>query len=334
MKPGTLGRREALALMAALPAVACGNKTPAPAAPSGPTLKLDPLVDLVPAPGLVWVADARPKELLAMPGVAEAVELVVPSSRFDRFAERNGGVDLRRVEALVIASYAATTLALARTPLQTGRIEAAFAARAVTVEGRAVEGGVTRLWGSVGPDREQVALFGADAVGLEHGHLGPLQPAVYFAQGKLRRARPALHAEPLAAAAELVGPAPLRFFAPGPFEGEWSGGLGGLLRATTAVAATAHPVEQPGRHALEVQLALAGAWGADAPAAAERLAAALQLLSNDTLGRLLGLDHPLEEPRVSGDAQALRLQIVLDPITLARGLHAATDARIDEIMKY
>lgn len=329
----TVGRREALALMAALPAVACGGKTPAPAAPSGPSLKLDPLVDLVQAPGLVWVAEARPKDLLALPGVAEAVALVVPPARFDLFAERAGGVNLRRIESLVIASYGASTLTLARTPLQTGRVEAAFAARAVTIEGRAVEGGVTRLWGSVGPDREQIALFGADAVGLEHGHLGPLQPAVYFARGKLRRARPALRAEPLAAAAELVGPAPLRFFAPGPFEGEWSGGLGGLLRATTAVAATAHPVEQPGRHALEVQLALAGAWGADAGAAAERLAAALQLLSNDSLGRLLGLDHPLEEPRVTGDAQALRLQVLLDLTTLARGLHAATDARIDEIMK-
>ena len=163
----TVGRREALALMAALPAAACGGKTPAPAAPSGPALKLDPLVDLVPAPGLVWVAEARPKELLASPGIAEAVALVVPPARFDLFAERNGGVDLRRIESLVIASYASTTLSLARTPLRTGRVEAAFAARAGAVEGRAVEGGVTRLWGSVGPDREQIALFGADAVGLD-----------------------------------------------------------------------------------------------------------------------------------------------------------------------
>ena len=104
--------------------------------------------------------------------------------------------------------------------------------------------------------------------------------------------RPALRSDPLAAAAELVGPAPLRFFAPGPFEGEWSSGLGGLLRASTAIAVAVHPIVQERRDLLEVQLALVGAWGTDALAATQRLAAALGLLFNDSLGRLLGLDRP------------------------------------------
>ena len=34
--------------------------------------------------------------------------------------------------------------------------------------------------------------------------------------------------------------------------------------------------------------------------------------------RLLGLDHPLEPPRISGDAQALRMQVVLDPLLLRK----------------
>jgi hypothetical protein len=327
------GRREALALLAALPAIACARMPP-PEAPHAPALKLDPLVDLVPSPGLVWLLEARPKELLASDVVAPAAALVVPATNLDAFAERHGGVDLRKLDTLVVASYADSTLTLARTPLQPGRVEAAFSSRTSPVEGRAVEGGVTRLWGGPADGRQQIALFGADAVGLERGRLGPLRPAIYFAQGKLHRALPALRADPLAAAVALVGPAPLRIFAPGPFVGEWSAGLGGLLRASTAVAATMHPVARPPDGAFELQVALPGAWGSDAPAAAERLGAAFQLLANDSLGRLLGLDHPLEAPRISGDAQALRLQVVVDPLVLARGLHAATEARVDEIMAY
>ena len=329
-------RREALALLGVLAAAtACGPPVMAPpATPRAPPLALDPLVDLAPAAGLVWLLDARAQELFASPVLAPGVALVLPPARFDAFAAHHGGVDLRRLSRLVVAQYDGATLALASTAVQAARVVAAFAARAVNVEGRAVEGGVTRFWGSVGGEREQVALFDGEAVGLERGHLGPLRAAIYFARGMLKRARPALRAEPLARVATLLGDAPLRAFAPGPFEGEWGAGLGGLLRATTAVGASLHVSERPPGGALEVQLLLAGAWGADAQRAAERLAAAFQLLASDPLGRLMGIDHPLEEPRVSGDDEALRLQVTLDPLALARGLLAATDAKVSEIMRY
>jgi len=329
-------RREALALLGVLAAAAgCGPRAVSPPVmPRAPSLALDPLVDLVPAAGLVWLIDARAQELLASPVLAPGVALVLPPARFDAFAEQHGGVDLRRLSHLVVAQYDGATLALGSTAVQPARVEAAFAARAVVVEGRAVEGGVTRFWGSVGADREQVAVFDGQAVGLERGHLGPLRAAMFFARGMLKRALPALRAEPLARVAKLLGDAPLRAFAPGPFEGEWGAGLGGLLRATTAAGTSLHVTERATGGALEVQVVLAGAWGADAARAAERLAAAFQLLATDPLGRLMGIDHPLEDPRVSGDDEALRLQVVLDPLHLARGLQAATDARISEIMAY
>jgi hypothetical protein len=312
-------------------------RPPGPSLPEftpAPALRLDPLIDLVPAAGLLWLLDARIEELLVSPSTAAAVNLVLPPGRFDTFAERHGGVDLRRIASLVVADYPEATLALASTPVETARIEAAFAARAVDVEGRAVEGGVTRLWGTVGTQRQQIALFDGKALALERGRLGPLRASVYFAQRKLKRALPALHAEPLARAAKLVGDAPLRAFAPGPFEGPWGGGLGGLLRVTTAVGVGMRTLERPPHGALQVHLVLAGAWGDDAPRAAEQLAAAFRLLASDPLGGLLGIDQPLEEARVSGDEEALRLQAVLDPWVLARGLEAATGARISEIMAY
>jgi len=331
-------RREALEwlLGSALALPACGGRAAGPAAaPRGAETKIEPLVDLAPAAGLSWLVDARPRELLASPVLAPAVAVVVPAARFDRFAERNGGVDLRRIERLVVAGYPEATLLLARVDFEPGRVEGAFAARAIAVEGRAIEaaGAITRFWGSVGARREQVALFDHRAIGMEHGRFGPLRASEYFAQGKLHRALPALRAEPLATAERLAGDAPLRAFAPGPFDREWAAGLGGLLRATTAVAGTLVPLEpRAAGPAVAAGFVLTGAWGADAPAAAERLLAAFRLLADDPLGGLLGIDHPLEEPRVSGDAQALRLQVVLDPVVLARGLHAATDATIQEIM--
>jgi len=331
-----IARREALGLLAGLAAVAaCGGAAPrgtgAPGAPPVP-LALDPVVDLVPAAGLTWLVDARLRDLLGSPVLIPAVALLVPEARFLAFAQRNGGVDPRQVSELAVAGYPDATLALARTIIDPARVESAFAARALAVEGRAVDGAVTRVWGTVGDAREQVAAFDRQAIGIERGRLGPLRAAIYFAERKLKRSQPALRAEPLARAAELLGTAPLRAFAPGPFEGEWAEGLGGLLRATTAVGAALRPRDAGPAGALDVSVVLTGAWGAEAPAAAQRLEAAFRVLADDPLGRLTGIDHPLEAPRVSADPEALRLAVSLDPMPLARGLHELTDATMAEIM--
>ena len=169
---------------------------------------------------------------------------------------------------MAVAGHGPATLGLARLPVEPWRVETAFAARARTVEGRAVERGVTRFWGTVGDEREQVALFGRDGVGIEFGGLGPLQAAIYFAQGRLKRSLPALRAEPLAAAAALLGEAPLRGFAPGPFEADWARGLGGLLGPPRPWGVRVRAAPLAGRHWSCAWL-LTGAWGADASAAAD-----------------------------------------------------------------
>jgi hypothetical protein len=351
---GRIRRRDALLVVAAAAAAACegASARPAKEGPRPTALKLDPLVDLVPSAGLSWLVQTRPRELTHSSVLAPAIDLVVPEERFVGFALRHGGVDLREVSELVVAGFPETTLSLARVPVSEGLIAAWFAARAAPLEGRAVEGDVTRFWGSVGASREQVAVLGREGVGVEHGQLGPLRAALYFAEGKLKRALPALRAEPLARAAALLdadGPAPVRAFRPGPFEGEWAAGLGGLLRVTTALAGAARPREwelrgeQAGASgdagaatsgAVWVTLVLVGPWADQARAAADRLGAAFGVLANDPLGRLLGLDHPLEGPRVSADVDAVRLDVTLSALTLGRGVHAATGARIPEILAY
>lgn len=331
-------RREALALLLL---AGCGGR---PAEAPGPSparpLALDRAVDLVPAAGLLWLVEARTRDLFASPALIPAIAMVLPPQRLDAFAARHGGIDLRSVTQLVIAGYPDdTTLAVACAVLDPGRVERAFAARALSVEGRAVEGApsdpVVRTWGMVGSAREQLAIFGRDAAALERGRFGPLLAAEYFALGRLKKARPALAAEPLARVAKAMSEAPLRGFAPGPFEGEWARGLGGLLAASTAVGVAATPVEH-GRDpdgAIAFRLVVTGAWGSDAPAAAERLRAAFDVVTNDPLGRLLGADRPLEGPRIEGGAESLELTVTLDALALGRGLHDVTGATVEEVMR-
>jgi hypothetical protein len=333
---GALARASAAACMTG--AAGCSGASHAASSPSGALsaehpLKLDPLVDLVPAAGLAWLVDLRPTEIAGSPALAPAVAMVLPAERFEAFARRHGGVDLRQASEVAVAGFSDVTLALARLPVDPPRIEKAFDDRAAAVEGRAVEHGVTRLWGTVGETREQVAIFEHAAVGLEQGRFGPLRVATYFAEGRLKRSPQALHADPLLKAAEHLGDAPLRGFAPGPFVGEWADGLGGLLRAATAVGASLVPTTSPdGSGAAKLTVVVMGQWGDDAAGAAQRLAAAFNLLAEDPLGRLAELNRPKDGPHVVGNATEVRLEVILDPTALARGVRDATSAAATDIV--
>ena len=190
------------------------------------------------------------------------------------------------------------------------------------------------MWGSVGEEREQIAIFGDQAIGIERGHFGPLRVASYFAQGKLKRSPQALRADPLRAASERLGDAPVRAFAPGPFVGPWADGLGGLLRAATAVGASLEPAPSAdgGEPALKLAVVVLGAWGPDAPGAAERLGAAFNVLAEDPLGRLAALNRPKSGPHVVGNATEVRLEVTLDATALARGIRDATSAEVPDIV--
>jgi hypothetical protein len=318
----------------ALATASCTPKPPTPAThPAPPPLNVNPLVDLIPAAGLLWLVEARPAGLWANPVTHRVATTLVQPARFDAFAAGHGGIDLRQAREFVAAGFEASTLALVSTPVRAERLEAAFASRALTVEGRSVDHGVTRIWGRRGGEAagEELAVFGEQAAGWERGRCGILRVASLFAEGRLRRALPALKAEPLASAAAAIRDAPIRAFAPGPFDGEFARGLGGLLRATTAVAATVQPRAEA---ELLCHIALMGAWGQDAPAAADRLSAVFETLALDPIGRLMGVDSPVSGPHSWSQDGTLRLEVSLDASAVARGLHAATDATVEEMMAY
>src|SRR5262245_52927994 len=214
---------------------ACGPKAPA-ARPEaqGPPPHLVPATDLCAGAALEWLITVRAREIAARAELIPAIAKVLPEERFRLFAQGHGGVDLRQLEELVIARYRGATLWIGRGLVDPAAVERAFSDRAEVIEGRSVDkkpaeiaGGITGIWGKPRGERIQLATFGREAVVLETAttapaNLSPLRIAELLAEGKLRKVSPALRSEPLARAAELLGDAPARGFAPGPFEGEWT----------------------------------------------------------------------------------------------------------------
>ena len=341
-------RREALrALVALVTLPACGAAASDPKPPSAPKLAklhVAPATDLLKAPALRWLADVRPRDIFADTDLIPAVAMILPEKSFPAFTARNGGIDPRELEELVVAVYEESQLIIGRGFLDPGRVAKAFADRAddpnvVRAEDHASAPDgtpyetIARLLGAVHHEPEQLGVFGTGAVALERGKPGALRAASAFAQGKLKKAKPALKAEPLERAAELLGDAPLRGFAPGPFVDEWKGAFGGLLGSANAAALSVKPARGDDKKALlAFTLVLTGSWGADAEAAGARLKSWYGLFGSDALGALCGADAPVAGPTVTTSSEAIILQVSLDAMKVAKGIHAATGANVDEIM--
>jgi hypothetical protein len=194
---------------------------------------------------------------------------------------------------------------------------------------------ITRTWGVIGRAPAELALFGREGLAFETGKGGPLRAAELFAAGRLKRAAPALASEPLAQIAQRLGDAPIRAFAPGPFEGEWKKGLGGVLGAATAAGLSVRvaSIKGSGHARLDATLVLAGAWKGDAEAAATHLAAAFDLLEQTPFGKVTGLNHPVVDARAVGETDALVLTVSYDAAALAHGIHLAFQAGIGEVLR-
>src|SRR5690242_16532659 len=78
---------------AAMACAAPAGKPPAPTPPTRP-LHRGPLTDFISAAGLRWLLLLEPRQVLSEPELGRAISEVIPSARFDAFAEASG-VDLR-----------------------------------------------------------------------------------------------------------------------------------------------------------------------------------------------------------------------------------------------
>ena len=307
-----------------------------PKAPSKP-LVLSSLEALLPLAGLRWLVLARPREIAALEWLQPAIAMVLDKERLDRFAAVVG-FDLRTVPDAVWASYRGDpediSVELIRHTSDPLVIERSFRDRLSADVVRSVDdANIVRASGRIGQSLHAMASMGPQVVCFQQegsAERGPCRVATLLALGRLKRTKPVFADEAIVALAKRIGPAPVRAFAPGPFDGELARGARGLLAAATAVGMSASPTE---RESVLVQIAVAGDFSRSGDLAAEQLVASWNDLASRPLGRLMGLDAPLAPPMRAYASDAVTLVAELDPRKLAKGLADATSNQIREIMR-
>lgn len=329
----------ALALSSALLGCRSPSRPAVPPIDPTPPFDLEPLAHLVAAAGLRWLITVEPKTILSSPELTLAVGQFLTNARLDALAKRNY-VDVRSFDEIAFASFNDTELVMGRGFFDPAKFEAAMAAHN-TVDSRRAQGSLVDIDTHFGTLAERFTLFSSRGVARERGKAGPLRAARLFAEGKLKRARPALDVEPLNSAAVALGaPWPARIFYPGPFTDDWERAAGGLFRTATALAGGARPARTEATSGgraesnLELVAVVMGRWD-DVDGAKARLGAAIDRLLGSDLGRLMGTDKPVEPLHVEAvnDSQGLRARVVVRATPLFAGLHAALDATAEEIFR-
>lgn len=317
----------AATLLAACGAPAPAPKTAAETPKAAAPLHEGPLTDFVPAAGLRWMVVVRPAELSSAPSLKDALALLLPEPRLDAFA-KSSGVELRELPAGVAAGFDYSTLYLFQLDNSGSAVQRQFSERLVGGP-RVVSPHekIRRITGVIGRTPESLVLIDGELGAVSVGSATPARVVELYALGKLKKSPPALSGAALSALPKSVGSAPLAFYAPGPFEGEWARGARGLLINAVAIGVSVRPL--PGKK-VEVTLVLAGDW--PKPDATTRLVDAWDDLAASNLGRLLGLDHPAAAPIVSALPDQLKMTVELDVMPLAQGLRAAVLSEVWEIM--
>jgi len=321
----------------------CGSRTSTPAKPVAPkprvALPISSLDLLVPLPSLRWLVVARPKEIAAITWLEPSLALLLDKERLDRSAE-GMGFDLRTLPEAIWAGYRTEAGAedasyqLVRHGNDPLSIERLFRDRLSSDVVRSIDDSqIVRVSGRIGKTAHVVATLGKDIVCLQQdGSLdrGPCRISALLAQGKLKRIHPVFHDAALRTLAKRFESAPLRLFAPGPFDGETGKGLRGLLAAATAIGAAFRPTDKQG---IALEISVTGDFSTSGGEAAQKLASSWNDLAGRPLGHLLGLDAPVTPPFPKYSADVVSLDVELDPRKLAKGLADATSNQIREIMQ-
>jgi len=317
-------------LLTAVWATACaaGGQPASPTPPPPTPLHRGPLTDFISSASLRWLLLIKPRPLLAEPDLGQAISQIIPSSRFDAFAE-SSGVDLRVLSTAAIAGFPYSTLYVAELPSGVAALaRARFGER--LLEGavsKQPHPGLTRITGVIGQTPETLLTVDDRLLAISVGDPVPAKIAEAYAAERLKHSPPALRGAALSTLPELASNNVAVLFAPGPFDDEWQRAAGGLLQSTVAIAITAQPL---GRGKVATTLYLSGAWQDSAEDAARRLSAAWSTFALSSAGRLFELNETAE---VSTSPDMLRLRVELELPALVRGLRASVFADLSQILK-
>lgn len=309
---------------------ACASASP-PKPPNSSEAQTNqrPLTDFVPAAGLRWLVAAEPKSLYEQAEVATAISNLFPKERLDAFA-RASGIELRALRSGVIAGFDLGTLYLAEAPDRIGVAQQAFVERLVSDPLiKRMGKGVTHTKGIIGLTPESFVTIDGLGIGLSVGDPTLTTIAGAFALGKLEKSPSALQGAALRELPESLVDYPLRFYAPGPFEGDWTKGAKGLLADTLAVAIVARP-EPHG--VLRVAITAMGDYGDALAETNQRVRLSYSDLAQSDLGRLLGLGSEQVAPEVTVEAHGITINVSLPLKRLLDGLYTAVAANVWEML--
>jgi len=325
-----------LALLAGAVALPACGATPAAVAPTPspvlpPALRLPPLPDLVTGASLSWLLIARPKTFTAVPAIDAALRRLVPDNRRELF-RRVSGIQLDRIEHLVVAAYPESTLFIVdgvADPLEAERLYRERLMSAVTRSERRYD--LVLLRGkSASGTRRSLAAMGANVVAIEAGGWLHTKVAALYAEGRLKRTPRALELPDVRLLVDRFGDAPLTAFAPGPFEGEWRSALHGVLGVCTAIGASVRLGEGT---AADVDFAFCGDWDGGMDQTLDRLVRSWDDIAQSSFGRLTGLSEPLVAPRTHFDQRVIGLSVTVDAARFAEGLFATVRAEARDLMQ-
>lgn len=301
------------------------TRTPQPVAP----LHAGPLTDFVPAAGLRWLFIGRPLELAQNAEFAEAAGRLLPEARLNAYADATG-VDLRTVPTGLVAGFDYATLYMAEMRTGQARVEQRFIERLLhdaDIDSKHPK--LRKLSGVAGQTPETLLISRGQWVAVAVGDPSPARVAEGFALRRLRRSPPALRGSALSTLPAKLEQAPLRFYAPGPFEGEWARAARGLLARTFAVGFAGTPASGG---VLDACVVLSGDFADLGSEAEPRVLGAWEDLSQSSTGTLLGLRETSGPVRVRATAEQLELCVPLSLTALARGLRAAVSADAWELL--
>lgn len=293
-------------------------------------LDLDPLHDLLVGAGLGWLVICQAQALLRHPALSRGLERFAPQIR-RRMFEKVTALDLDEVQELIVASYEDSTLLVFRGVGDPMEAEARFRDRLMndTVR-KSYQPGAVWSHGRTASGRERaMAALVPGVVALEDGGSLRSKVALLCALGRLRKSPRALDLPDMQQLLGDMTGAPLRFLAPGPFEGLWDDALHGVLAVCTAIGAWAH-VGAEGQ--LDLHARFSGAWGEDASRASELLLASWRDIARSSLGRLLHLDEPIDGPEAESQPESVGLGVRLDGVKLLEGLYDVVAADVQEMM--
>lgn len=267
----------------------------------------------------------HPQEIAKNAQIRALLARLVPAERFDAF-RRTTGVDLRELGTAIIAGFDDSTLYLADTGARTAEATRRFDER-LTGEAKHVRSHarVERIYGMLGPVPETLVSVEGAFIAVSVGDPMPARITELMVAGKLRTPS-ALHGVALSSLPDDLASAPIGFYAPGPFSGEWAAAGRGLLGAATAIGVAARPDDA----ILGVHAIVTGRW-ADADRAP--LEAAWGDLASSSLGQLLALNRPRVPVVTRATPTHLSLEVGLAVEPLVAGLWAAVGAEVPQLFE-